>query len=412
MLVLVGLRGYVKYIMYRAIDKCLCCDNSDLFVVLDLNTQPPANSFHRKDEQLQEYELKLMGCSSCWHTQLSVAVDPTELFRHYLYVSGTSQTLKDYFDWFAENYSSIGTADSLRVLDIACNDGSQLDSFKRLGWSTWGVDPAENLVPLAQAKGHTVICDFWNRKVAEQLPKFHLITAQNVFAHTAEIDEFLQACKAVMQHDSKLVIQTSQAYMFDNNEFDTIYHEHISFFSISSMKALCKRNGLSLNTVSITDIHGSSYVFEIGLIAELHESVEQQLKQESHRYDIGFYKQYNASALQCLAELKRFVDQQRNQGKIIIGYGAAAKGMTVLNAGNIQLDFIVDDNPLKQNLFTPGTNIPVKSSESLHYLGHPIVIIPLAWNFYDEIVKRVKTLRPDISDLFVRYFPRFEAINI
>lgn len=408
----VGLQGYVKYIMYRTIDKCLCCGNSNLFVVLVLNTQPPANSFHPYDEHPQEYELKLMGCSSCWHTQLSIAVDPDELFRHYLYVSGTSQTLKDYFDLFAKKYSDIETADSMRVLDIACNDGSQLDSFKHLGWSTWGVDPAKNLVPLARAKGHTVICDFWNRKVAEQLPKFHLITAQNVFAHTADIDQFLQACKLVMLHESKLVIQTSQAYMFDNNEFDTIYHEHISFFSTSSMKAVCERNGLSLNKVSIADIHGSSYVFEIGLVTELNESVEQQLAQETHRYDIDFYKQYSANALQCLAELKRFVDQQRSQGKTIIGYGAAAKGMTVLNAGNIQLDFIVDDNPLKQNLFTPGMNIPVKSSESLHYLDHPVVIIPLAWNFYDEIVERVKTLRPDVSDLFVRYFPKFGTINI
>ena len=398
--------------MYRAIDKCLCCGNSDLFVVLDLKTQPPANSFHHKDELPEEYELKLMGCNSCWHTQLSIAVDPSELFQHYLYVSGTSQTLKDYFDWFAKNYSSIEAVDNLRVLDIACNDGSQLDSFKHLGWSTWGVDPAKNLVPLAQAKGHTVICDFWNRKVAEQLPKFHLITAQNVFAHTADIDEFLQACKAVMQHDSKLVIQTSQAYMFDNNEFDTIYHEHISFFSTSSMKAVCERNGLSLNNVYITDIHGSSYVFEIGLEAESSNSVEQQLKKELHRYDINFYKQYNANALQCLEELKRFLDQQKKQGKTIIGYGAAAKGMTVLNAGNIVLDLIIDDNVLKQGLLTPGMNIPIYGSEHLHYIDHPVVFVPLAWNFYDEIVKRVKIARPDISDLFVRYFPRFDTINI
>jgi hypothetical protein len=397
--------------MHKVIDNCLCCGNTNLFTVLDLNTQPPANSFHKESEELEQYELKLMGCNRCWHTQLSIAVDPSELFQHYLYVSGTSQTLKDYFDWFAKNYSSIEAVDNLRVLDIACNDGSQLDSFKKLGWRTWGVDPAENLVPTAIAKGHSVICNFWNSDVAKQLPKFNLITAQNVFAHTANIDEFLQACKLVMRNDSKLVIQTSQAYMFDRNEFDTIYHEHISFFSTSSMKTVCERNGLFLNRVSITDIHGSSYVFEIGLTGSADESVEQQLVKEQRRYNTDFYKQYQIKAYECLHALKNFVDEQRKQGKKVIGYGAAAKGMTVLNAGNIQLDFIVDDNQLKQNLFTPGMNIPVKSSESLHYIDHPVVFIPLAWNFYDEIVDRVKTLRPDISDLFVRYFPMFETVN-
>ncbi len=392
--------------MYKKLDNCLCCGNRNLFVVLDLNTQPPANSFHKPNEELTEYELKLMGCEQCWHTQLSIAVDPAELFKHYLYVSGTSKTLRDYFDWFAKQYSG------QKVLDIACNDGSQLDSFKKLGWQTWGVDPAENLVPTAQSKGHSVTCDFWNKDIAAQLPVFDLITAQNVFAHTADISEFLQACKLVMQNESKLVIQTSQAYMFDNNEFDTIYHEHISFFSTSSMKAVCERNGLYLNKVSITDIHGSSYVFEIGLIANEHSSVAEQLAKESHRYNLEFYKQYNANALNCLSALQSFVEQQKRLGKTVIGYGAAAKGMTVLNAGKIKLDLIIDDNELKQGLLTPGMNIPIYSSERLHYIDHAVVFVPLAWNFYDEIVQRVKAARPDITDLFVRYFPRFDTVHI
>jgi predicted TPR repeat methyltransferase len=399
--------------MHKKLENCICCGVRDLFVVLDLNTQPPANSFHSVDEQIQDYELKLMGCSNCWHTQLSIAVDPAELFKHYLYVSGTSQTLKDYFEWFAKQYDTVNQdSHAPRVLDIACNDGSQLDSFKRRGWRTWGVDPAENLVPLAQAKGHTVVCDFWNKTVAKQLPKFHLITAQNVFAHTAEIDEFLQACKLVMQQDTKLVIQTSQAYMFDRNEFDTIYHEHISFFSTSSMEAVCERNGLHLNSVSISDIHGSSYVFEIGLSDNPDETVNEFLTNESHRYVREFYNQYGANATACLLDLKQFVEQQKSLDKTVIGYGAAAKGMTVLNAGQILLDYIVDDNPLKQGLLTPGMNIPVVSKE--HLLEEPdnIVVIPLAWNFYDEICGRVKDLRPLHKDLFVRYFPSLDAVNI
>lgn len=392
--------------MYKRLDSCLCCGNEQLFTVLDLNQQPPANSFHKPQEQLEEYELKLMGCSRCWHTQLSIAVDPAELFRHYLYVSGTSQTLKEYFDWFAKTYD-ISDQDSRapRVLDIACNDGTQLDSFQRLGWRTWGVDPAENLVPIAQAKGHHVVCDFWSEKVAQSLPTFDLIVAQNVFAHTANISEFLRACKRVMTRNTILVIQTSQADMFDRNEFDTIYHEHISFFSTRSMRAVCKRNGLHLNAVYKTEIHGNSYVFEIGLNRRAPRGVVEQFKAERDRYRRRFYTEYKDKAMSCLAELKNYVDAERSAGRKVIGYGAAAKGMTVLNAGKIELDFIVDDNPLKQGLLTPGMNIPVVGSDHLHSIDHPVTFVPLAWNFYDEIRRKVKSLRPDLSDRFVRYFP-------
>ena len=385
----------------KVIKQCLCCHNSDLFVVLDLGRQPLANSFHTADQSLELYELQLLGCSQCWHTQLSVAVDPEKLFCNYLYVSGTSQTGKNYFDWVANHYSQqfVGS-----VLDIACNDGSQLDSFSKLGWSCWGVDPAKNLFE-SSSQRHHVTCDFWNSKTAKQLPKFDLITAQNVFAHTAEIDQFLQACATVMHDRTILVIQTSQAEMFENNEFDTIYHEHISFFSTSSMQAAIRRNGLCLNHVYKTDIHGTSYVFEIGLHSHPTGSVDEFLNQEQSRYCREFYRDYANQALQCLSQLKQHLVQVKSQGYRVVGYGAAAKGMTVINAGQLDLDYIVDDNPLKQGLLCPGSNIPVHSPRVLQNENSPLVIVPLAWNFYTEIVQRCCALRPQALDHFVRYFP-------
>jgi ubiquinone/menaquinone biosynthesis C-methylase UbiE len=386
----------------NVIKQCLCCRNSDLFVVLDLGRQPLANSFHTVDQQLELYELQLLACPQCWHTQLSVAVDPTELFCNYLYVSGTSQTGKNHFDWVAKHYSQQLTGS---VLDIACNDGSQLDSFSKLGWECWGVDPAKNLFE-SSSQRHHVICDFWNIETAKQLPKFDLITAQNVFAHTAEIDKFLQACAAVMHDHTILVIQTSQAEMFENNEFDTIYHEHISFFSTASMQAVVNRNGLYLNHVYKTDIHGTSYVFEIGLQHRPTGLVDQFLDQEQSRYCRDFYHNYAEQAMQCLSRLKQHLDQVKSQGYCVVGYGAAAKGMTVINAGQLDLDYIVDDNPLKQGLLCPGSNIPVYSPAVLQNENSTLVIVPLAWNFYTEIVQRCRVLRPQTSDHFVRYFPK------
>ena len=392
-------------LVYQRLEKCLCCENDKLFTVLDLNTQPPANSYHALDVTVDEYELKLMGCDNCWHTQLSIAVDPSELFKHYLYVSGGGKTIRDYFDSFATAYSKklpIG-----RCLDIACNDGTQLDSFKRLGWETWGVDPAENLITLAADNAHKAICDFWTTDVAKDMPIFDLITAQNVFAHTAYVDEFLQACKLVMNDKTMLVIQTSQANMLDNNEFDTVYHEHISFFSISSMLAIALRNGLYLNSVYKADIHGGSYVFELGLVDNSDSTVSTLLAAENHRYSKKFLETYSNNAMACLSNLKTFVDTCISANKKVVGYGAAAKGMTILNAGKIDLSYIVDDTLIKQGLYTPGRNIPIVANTVLADDNEDLVIIPLAWNFYTEIKNKVKTIRPNSDDTFVKYFPSF-----
>ena len=385
---------------YKRLTKCLCCENTDLFVILDLQSQPPANSFHKPEEILPIYELKLMGCDNCWHTQLSIAVDPKELFSNYIYVSGTSQTLKEYFDWNADQCTNFVNKVG-KVLDIACNDGTQLDSFKERGWLTYGVDPAKNLYSTSTEKGHEVICDFWNTTVASTLPKMDLITAQNVFAHTSEVDEFLQACKLVMHMGTVLLIQTSQANMFENNEFDTIYHEHISYFSVSSMKTLVERNGLYLNHVWKPNVHGMSYLFEIGKSPKESPNVKAELENEKFRHNRNFYIKYRANAMRCLSELKEYIEHQTFK---VIGYGAAAKGMTVLNAGGIKLDYIIDDNPLKQGLLCPGSNIPVKDSSILDTEGN-LIIIPLAWNFYNEIYDKIKYLRPASDDKFIKYFP-------
>lgn len=393
-------------LVYQRLEKCLCCKNDKLFTVLDLNTQPPANSYHALDVTIDEYELKLMGCDNCWHTQLSIAVDPSELFKHYLYVSGGGKTIRDYFDSFADRYSNKLSAG--RCLDIACNDGTQLNSLKRHGWETWGIDPAENLISIAADNGHNVVCDFWTTDVAKTMPMFDLIIAQNVFAHTAHVDEFLQACKLVMNDNTLLVIQTSQSNMLDNNEFDTIYHEHISFFSISSMLAVANRNGLSVNHVYKNPIHGGSYIFELGTVCNPSGSIQSLLHSEQHRYSRDFLKTYSANAMACLANLKTFVDACIANNEKVVGYGAAAKGMTVLNAGKINLSYIVDDTLIKQGLYTPGMNIPIVANTALLEDTENLVIIPLAWNFYSEIRDKVKAIRPYNTDTFVRYFPSFE----
>ena len=396
-------------------NRCIACNSLNLKVILDIGNQPLANNYHKGEEQ-KEYPLMLNLCFDCYHLQLSHIVNPDLMFKNYLYVSGTSQTLKDYFDFFSKETLKY-FPDAKTVLDIACNDGSQLDSFKKLNLSTYGVDPAENLYIISKSKGHNIICDYFNSKTINKLNnKFDIITAQNVLAHTKYAYDFIKSCSEIMHDKSTLFIQTSQSNMIINNEFDTIYHEHISYFNVNSMKKLVERCGLFLNDVFKTDVHGTSYVFVITKTNHLNKNgVEKLLKLETELglYDILTYPNYVYKCFKSIIDLKKTIEDLKLNGYNIVGYGAAAKGNTLLNFGKIKLDVIVDDNSLKHNLYTPGMNIPIVSSDYLNSLeeNSKVVFVPLAWNFFKEIKNRIKNKRNNSNDLFIKYFPTLEVTN-
>ena len=393
----------------KELKECLCCGSEKLKLVLDLNEQPLANSFKKTAEEDEPtFPLRLNICEDCTHLQLSHAVNPDLLFKNYLYVSGTSQTLRDYFDWFAKETLTYAP-DAETVLDIACNDGSQLNSFKALGLKTYGVDPAENLHPLSSAN-HEVVCDYFTDKYNYHYKNKNLdiITAQNVFAHNSYPLEFLKQCKEIMHDASVLFIQTSQADMIRNNEFDTIYHEHLSFFNASSMSALAQRAGLHLIDIRKTPIHGNSYMFVFKKTAEDTSKVDAVLAEERDLglQDMNTYLAYADRASTIVEDLKQTIMHYRMLDYLIVGYGAAAKGNTLLNFGDIHLDYIIDDNPLKQGLYSPGMGTPVVPISILdQYAETKVAFVPLAWNFFTEIRKNIKGKRDREGDVFIKYFP-------
>ena len=399
---------------FKHIDRCVCCDSENINLLLDLNKQPLANSYHDNSKELEKYPLGVNLCQDCYHIQLTDVVNPDLLFKDYLYVSGTSQTLKDNFEWFADFVLEY-TANCRwnwpnprvnNVLDIACNDGTQLDCFKKKqAIETFGVDPAENLYELS-SKNHNVICDYFDSDLYDRT--FDVVIAQNVFAHNSNPKKFLDDCEKIMHDHSFLYIQTSQSDMIKNNQFDTIYHEHTSFFNINSMNELVKRTGLHLVDVIKTPIHGISYLFV------LYKSPMNQYKVQNLidvEREVGLYskKTYDSYKQNVLSIVKSFKDIIESvYGKYpVIGYGAAAKGNTLLNFADVKLDYIIDDNELKQGLYTPGTNIEIKSVELLKEYGEDdrILFVPLAWNFYDEIRKRIVAVRDNSNDRFLKYFP-------
>lgn len=393
---------------YKILDKCLCCDSTDIEILLDLNNQPLANSYHKEDEVLDEYPLGVNICNNCYHIQLTHVVNPDLLFKDYLYVSGTTKTLHDNMKWFVDYVLETtiwGKGNS--VLDIACNDGTQLDYFKKKGFKTFGVDPAENLHELS-SKNHKVICDYFNADKFDR--QFDVITAQNVFAHNSNPKEFLEHCDELMHDKSVLYIQTSQAEMILNNQFDTIYHEHVSFFNINSMNELVKRTNLTLTDVIKTPVHGISYLFRFTKNTfEGRGKVFNEIEVERQRGLLSkkTYDEYKTNITKLVSDFKELVRNSKREGFELIGYGAAAKGMTFLNFADVELDYILDDNELKHHLYTPGTNVPIKPNGFLKQYkeSDKILFIPLAWNFYNEIQERILKTRDNKNDWFLRYFP-------
>jgi 2-polyprenyl-3-methyl-5-hydroxy-6-metoxy-1,4-benzoquinol methylase len=397
---------------------CRTCLNENLKILLDLGSQPLANSYHNNIEKLESYPLCLMLCDKCYHTQLSHIVNPDIMFKNYIYVSGTSHTLRKYFEWLATkiiNETRDITPSKPKILELACNDGFQLDYFKIKGWETWGVDPAENLHILSTSKGHNVKCRYWGVDVANELNTLYdIILAQNVFAHLDDVDGFLEACKIVMKPQTKLYIQTSQCNMYNNNEFDTIYHEHLSFFSAKSMSKVVSRHGLRIEHICKTPIHGTSYLFTITFGEINTDQAKQFIKKEESdgRYNMTLYNIYRNNCQDIIQELQNVIIKYRSSGCKIIGYGAAAKGNTLLNWTNIKLDYIIDDNNLKQGLYTPGMNILIKNPKAISDENDNLVIIPLAWNFYDEIVNKILALRKECKETTViKYFPKIEIFK-
>ena len=242
---------------------------------------------------------------------------------------------------------------------------------------------------------------------------FDVIVAQNSFAHNPDPLSYLKSIAQIMHNDSEFFIQTSQADMVLNNEFDTIYHEHINFFNINSMNELCKRAGLHLADVVKCPIHGTSYIFVIRKNKGRPAHIKNLIALEASKglMSAKRYNEWTRSVEDMREELVGRVEAySQGHGYRVIGYGAAAKGNTLLQYTKLKVEAIVDDNPLKQGLYSPGENIPIVNIDYLDQFGEDdkIMFVPLAWNFYEEIRSKIKAKRNNVGDRFARYFPEVE----
>jgi SAM-dependent methyltransferase len=389
---------------------CRLCGSGDLELVLALAPTPPANAFVGTDDldQVQEtFPLDVFFCSSCGHVQLLDVVDPAHLFENYVYVSGTSPVFVRHFEAYAKDITERyidGVSETL-VVDIGSNDGTLLEQFRKRGLDVLGIDPARKIAEKASARGIETIAGFFTSALAEKIKSSHgrarVICANNVYAHADDLIDITAGVRQLLMPDGVFVFEVSYlADVFEKTLFDTIYHEHLAYHSVGPLVQFFKANGMELISAERVNSHGGSLRGVAQLKGGGHcidASVNDRILEET---DLGLnraetLRQFALKIGACKQELTKILMNLKEAGRSIAAFGAPAKATTLLyhfGIGPDIIDFIVDDSPLKQGMFSPGMHIPVLPSPVL-YEKKPDAVLILAWNFAESIMENHKAYR-------------------
>jgi SAM-dependent methyltransferase len=375
--------------------------------VLSLGRTPLANALltEKQLEQAEEtFPLELVFCPHCSLVQITETVSPEKLFRDYVYLSSFSDTMLRHAEKLtSELISSRRLGPQSLALEVASNDGYLLQYYKRAGVPVLGIEPATNIAEIAeQQHGIPTICDFFDQKLAARLAaedrRADVIHANNVLAHVPELNGFVPGLRHVLKDSGVIVVEAPYVKeMIDRCEFDTVYHEHLSYFSLTALDALFSRNGLTIQRVEQLAIHGGTLRIYAGHESKRNDSVVQLLKEEKAWGvdDIASYSGFGARVERLRDELVTLLHQLKAEDKRIAVYGASAKGSTLLNycgLGRDILDYVVDRSTVKQGLYTPGTHLKVHAPEKL-LTDMPDYVLLLTWNFANEILEQQSEYR-------------------
>jgi SAM-dependent methyltransferase len=386
---------------------CRLCNGSLSEPKLKFPPTPLANEFLKEKVEQDLFPLEVCACKSCGHYQLNEQVDPERMFRNYLFVAGTSPVNVAHFKKYAEDMvKKFNLKPGSRILDIASNDGTLLNEFQKLNMSVLGIDPARNLAKEATKNGIPTISEFFTEELADKLLKQHeqfdLITANNVFAHIPDMIGFAKGVKKLLKTNGVFSFEVSYfGDVCDKTLFDTIYHEHTSYHTVTPLSSFFDKLNLELFCVQRIGNHGGSLrLFVKNIFAGL-KNIDCDVEKKATIYPIC-QEELNISArvrnlktdIKILGlELREIIrDIKTVEQKSIAIYGTPAKATTLMYALGIKeewIDFAVDDAPLKQETFTPGTQIPVLHPDTI-LEENPDYLLVLAWNFADSIIEKCK----------------------
>ena len=415
--------GSTEQIRQTARTRCIACESRDVEEFLDLGLSALANKFLSADELGREeptFPLRVGFCHACAHVQLTELVPPASMFEDYLYVSSASDTLKAHlYDLSDVVTRRRGLSPSDLVIDIGCNDGTLLNGFQRHGVRTLGVDPAANLAELASA-GPERFTGFFNAdnasRISDRWGRAAVITATNTFPHIPNLSDFMRGIDKALAPGGILVIEAHYLMdMLDHGAFDTVYHEHVSYWALQPMMRLFERHGYRVVRAERLPIHHGQlrvWVQRRGE-GEPDATVEQVLAGESARNLDRFetYVCFAKKTCEIKRNLTQVLRQLRAEGRRLAAYGAPAKGNTLLmylELGPDIIEYIVDRSPLKQGRYAPGTHIPVVPPSHL-LTAPPDYMVLLAWNFREEILEQQADYRRR-GGLFIVPLPEISIV--
>ncbi len=380
---------------------CRACGATLELTVVDLGSSPLCQTVitpDRLDAMEPFYPLHARACTRCWLVQIPEFVAPGDLFTEYAYFSAYSDSWVEHARWYVETITGrLGLGPESLVVEIASNDGYLLQHFLPLGIPILGIEPAVNVAEAAVARGVPTLTEFFGRSLAERLVsdrgQADLVLGANVLAQVPDINDFVAGVQVLLAAGGTATFEFPHlARLLEHLEYDTIYHEHFSYFSLSTIRELFEKHGLSLADVDELSSHGGSlrtYFRHAAEAPPVAAAVSRVLAQEDVEglCDAATYARFAEGVKESKRALLDLLIGLRRSGKHVIGYGAPGKGNTLLNYCGIRtdlLDYTVDRNPYKQGTYTPGTRIPIHPPERIDET-HPDVIVILPWNLAREI---------------------------
>ena len=373
---------------------CRLCSHESPQVFLDLGDQPFANALQKAQNNEKRYPLALAFCENCALVQLTYSADPKELFSSYVWVTGTAAATREYAKHFARQVLS-RAPEARFVVEAASNDGTFLREFQDAGLHVLGVDPAANIAEIARNSGVPTKTAFFGQEPAKLLVAEHgsadVVVARNVLPHVADPHDFLAGVKLMMAPDGIGVVEAHHALtIFEELHYDSIYHEHLCYFTVKTFEAMAAKCGLYAFDVFQSPISGGSLVFIVSqnprppspALAEV-----RKIEKDSGVNDLAAWQRFAELCIEHRRNLLSILESEARQDRTVAGYGASARSSTMLNFCGIgveHIQMIADQNPLKHGLLSPGGGIPILAPDKM-VDASPETIIVLAWNFFDEI---------------------------